>query len=195
MKTAGHLTGSMILLLLLLQPGTAAAAPRDPLTGCWEGTFMGDFRTVITFSSPALNQYSGNIQMFSGSQGIQDDPITDIVIRERTVTVRIPAKETSFTGGFNEEGTLLSGKFVFPDGSEHPLELARAGSIGGAPSSPEDLYSGYRAKQLDPEGMKEDLLALMESLRALQSYRYPAPCKIPATFHGVWPVPSPGRHV
>ena len=51
MKTTGKIERMMLLLLLLLTPGALYGAFQDPLAGQWEGNFMGDFRTVVSFST------------------------------------------------------------------------------------------------------------------------------------------------
>ncbi len=172
MKAAGTLTGTMLLLLLLLQPGTAAADPRDPLTGRWEGTFMGDFRTIIEFAVKEPDVYSGKILMFSGPQLIQDDPITEIRIHEYTVTFMIPAKESSFEGELTEETAALSGRFLFPDGSVHPIELVRTASSDGQATSSKSLYLEYHSKRLEPQAMKEDLHYLVTTLQEIHPRLY-----------------------
>jgi len=161
MKTAGLLFGPRLLLLLLLLPLVADAASQNPSTGRWEGNFMGDFRTVIQISC-SENRYTGTIRMYNGSQVIQNDPITDISLDGMKFTFRIPEKQTSFTGTFNEGFTLLSGKFIFPDGSEHPIEVEKSTRLIDADA---DRYREYLEKRFDPELLREDLRFLWQKLK------------------------------
>ena len=63
--------------------------------------------------------------MYSGDMQIQNDEISKISIENRSAYFYIADKETSFSGTFNEALTELSGKFVFPDKSEHPLVVQK----------------------------------------------------------------------
>jgi hypothetical protein len=164
MKTLGNLTGLTLLLLLQLLPGSVHAVPQDPYTGLWEGSFMGDFRTEILISS-SENGYSGKMMMYSGPQMIQDDPLTEISIEGMELTFQIPAKETSFIGQFNEEITALTGRFIFPDGSEHPLEVQKKTDRFPSEEATREKYLEYRNRRYEPESLKRDLFFLMERLK------------------------------
>ena len=169
MKTKGNRTANLSLLLLLLLsfqsqlPGSAQAVPSDPYPGFWEGSFMGDFRTVIRII-PSEKGYTGNIVMYSGPQMIQDDPITEISVEGDQLNFFIPAKETRFTGTFNKEITSVTGIFIFPDGSEHPIEVRKSPEDVG-PEASEEQYLELRNRLYDPSLLKEDLLYLVEQLK------------------------------
>jgi hypothetical protein len=113
---------------------------------------------------PAEKGYAGNIVMYSGRQIIQDDPITEISIEGNLLSFFIPAKETRFSGSFNEEITSLKGIFIFPDGSEHPFEVHRSPGNSVAVTS-EEQYLELRNSQYGPPLLREDLLYLVEQLK------------------------------
>lgn len=169
MKTAGAFVRTMLLLLLNFIISNSLQAFADPLTGVWEGNFMGDFRTVLEISSPSPGNYSGTIRMFNGPQMIQNDALSEIQGSGPELVFLIPAKETSFKGIIHEDSMTLSGQFIFPDGSEHPIELTRQLVGADNESESEDAgnanYEAYRQQQFTTEQMKEDLLFLMKSLQ------------------------------
>ncbi len=112
------------VLCLLYQP--AQAQSQDPFAGIWEGYFMKDFRTALLFDRGQDGAYVGKILMYSGENRIQDDELSDIRIEDRHLSFYIAAKETRYHGTFNEALTELSGSFIFPDQSEHPLVVRKA---------------------------------------------------------------------
>ena len=160
---------TMLLLLPLLFDTYSLQAQPDPLSGQWEGNFMEDFRTLLDITSPSAGVYSGTILMFSGPQMIQNDPLDEIRVTGLELTFLIPAKETSFKGRIDEDSITLSGQFLFPDGSEHPLVLIRRSNVlGNAVPERTENESGYRdyaERQLTPAEMREDLRYLVGSLR------------------------------
>ena len=129
--------------------------------GTWEGNFMNDFMTVIDFRSNDQNKIQGNIQMFAGNNLVQDDALSDINLTNSNLTFTIPAKETLFEGSFNDFGTELSGNFIFPDGSKHPISLKR--KLAEITTSHE--FSILKEKKFDVQDLQADLLFLYTSLK------------------------------
>lgn len=129
--------------------------------GTWEGIFMNDFMTVIDFRSNDQNKIQGNIQMFAGNNLVQDDALSDINLTNSNLTFTIPAKETLFEGSFNDFGTELSGNFIFPDGSKHPISLKR--KLAEITTSHE--FSILKEKKFDVQDLQADLLFLYTSLK------------------------------
>lgn len=93
--------------------------------GTWEGIFMNEFQTRISLHLNDASQIEGNIKMFANNTPIQDDQLEDIRLVNNGLTFSIPAKETTFKGRFNAPITILSGAFLFPDGSKHAIQLKR----------------------------------------------------------------------
>ena len=108
MKTAGTFRRMMLLPLLLLFNHTFSQPLTDPLTGQWEGKFMGDFRTLVEITSPSPGAYEGAIRMYQGPQMIQDDALSEIRLSGLSLEFQIPAKETAFTGRLSKDSTQLS---------------------------------------------------------------------------------------
>ncbi len=160
---------TMLLLLPLFFEIHSLQAQPDPFTGQWEGNFMEDFRTLLEISSPSPGVYSGTVRMFSGPQMIQNDLLDEIRVSGLELTFLIPAKETSFIGRINEDSTTLSGQFLFPDGSEHPLMLSRkmTGMESGKATvtDPVKEFRALTERALTPDEMKEDLQYLVTSLQ------------------------------
>jgi len=116
-------TGLITLWVLCLLYQHAQAQSPNAYAGIWEGNFMEQFKTVILLDQADESTYAGKILMYSGEERIQDDELTNISIKNNALSFYIAAKETSFKGTFNEKITELSGNFVFPDNSKHPLKV------------------------------------------------------------------------
>ncbi len=153
----------MIPVLLLLLGGGAVRA-QDPYAGTWEGTFMGQFKMMLRISVSPAENYSGNIMMYDNGNLIQDDPVSEIRIADHRLAFHIQAKETDFEGLFSREVTGLSGKFIFPDGSEHPVALRKKAEAAPSVTSPEDTYLERSRKKYSAAQVKEDLDSLMRGL-------------------------------
>ena len=123
MKTMGRITGFILTGLLLIITVNISAQGKDSFVGIWEGMFMNDFRTVIKLECDSTQKFSGRILMFDGTQQIQDDELFKISIEEYRLTYYIMAKETHYKGELNPSNGELSGFFIFPDDSEHPLTV------------------------------------------------------------------------
>ncbi|MEN8229740.1 MAG: hypothetical protein ABFS38_16380 [Bacteroidota bacterium] len=113
----------LTIAVLVLLSNTALS--QKQCTGNWEGKFMGDFRTLLKFDTSEENHYTGKIVMFSGTSIIQDDEISKVTLNDTRLSFRIEAKETDFKGDFSKDFSELSGHFIFPDGSEHPIALVK----------------------------------------------------------------------
>ena len=129
--------------------------------GTWEGFFMNDFKTIISFQETEDNQYTGNIKMLNIDAVIQDDEITQIVLDNQQLKFFIPAKETSYNGTFNEDKNALSGEFIFPDGSRHALNVSKK---AGESLNPIDVYREIKEKTFSNLQLKEDFSFLHFSL-------------------------------
>lgn len=157
-------TGLMCLWVLLLVYETTQA--QSPYTGIWEGNFMEQFKTVILLDQPAeRNSFAGKIIMFSGENRIQDDEISKITIENREISFYIAAKESYFKGSFNEAKTELSGHFIFPDNSRHPLTVSKyekdsAAVEANTPSLKESLKQSFPVEEL-----KSDFRDLIDKLK------------------------------
>jgi len=151
------------VLCLLYQP--AQAQPQDPYTGVWEGTFMNDFRTAILFDLQEDGEYAGKILMYSGENQIQNDEITRISIENGTLGFYIADKESTFSGTFNEALTELSGKFVFPDKSEHPLVVRKVQKNESTETSTLPAPKEQVRKKIPVDELKSDLQELINKLR------------------------------
>jgi hypothetical protein len=134
---------------------------QDNLTGAWEGIFMNDFRTVINFDSDREKEYFGNIKMFAQGNLIQDDKLEDIKLANNDLSFIIPAKETSFKGSFDKLKSELSGEFVFPDGSIHPIQLKRKLTE----EHTVEQFEAAKEKKFDPQDLRSDLSFLYSSLK------------------------------
>ncbi|MDB4584297.1 S41 family peptidase, partial [Draconibacterium sp.] len=141
-------------------------------SGSWEGVFMNDFNTKIEFNSEENNNYTGRIQMFSGGKVIQDDPISKINSTQHLLTFRIESKETDFKGKFNNDITELSGVFVFPDKSEHPLKLVRSTVPESSEEDSAESYWDLRNKKYPVDELTEDLMYLVDQLKEIHPALY-----------------------
>ena len=88
----------------------------------WGGYFMERFKMELQVQSSS-NGFTGRINMYDGAQMIQNDVIVDIILSDSSLSFYIPAKSTSFQGSFSHQQTQLSGNFIFPDNSRHPVQL------------------------------------------------------------------------
>ncbi len=116
-----YIVSSILLLVFSL------SYSQDHLAGTWEGSFMDNFRTVVELIRDNSSDLSGTIKMYSGADQIQNDNLTQIQLDQHTLTFYIPAKETWFKGILSEDFNTLSGQFIFPDQSEHSVQLQRKG--------------------------------------------------------------------
>ncbi len=151
------------VLCLLYQP--VQAQTQDPYKGIWEGKFMKEFRTAILLDITEDARYAGKILMYSGENQIQNDEITKISIENLKLTFYIAAKETSFRGTFNEELTELSGNFIFPDNSEHPLVVKKVQKGDSAETTTMPPQEKQVRKKIPVEQLKSDFRLLIDKLK------------------------------
>jgi len=150
-------------LCLLYQP--AQAQPQDPYTGIWEGSFMNDFKTALLLDLKDDGGYAGKILMYSGDNQIQNDEITRISIENGTLAFYIADKETTFSGSFNEALTELSGKFGFPDKSEHTLVVRKVQKDESTEAVTLPAQKKQVRKKIPVDELKSDLQHLINKLR------------------------------
>jgi len=151
------------VLCLLYQP--AQAQTQDPYTGIWEGSFMNDFKTALLLDLKDDGGYAGKILMYSGDNQIQNDEITKISIKNGTLGFYIAEKESTFNGTFNEALTELSGKFIFPDKSEHPLVVRKVQKDESAETTTPPAQQKQVRKKIPVDELKSDLKDLINKLR------------------------------
>jgi len=165
----------MTMALLLLLSNTAVS--QKQCTGSWEGTFMGDFRTILKLNISEENSYTGKIVMFSGSSIIQDDEISKIAINDTRLSFLIEAKESEFKGTFNEDFSELSGHFIFPDGSEHAIALCKKKDEEQSKTTSLQSYINLKEKRCSVEELRSDLIVLMEKLKEFHPQLYSYTCE------------------
>jgi hypothetical protein len=148
---------SGILFSLL---GIQAFCQQDNLEGNWEGMFMEQFKLEILFLSNENKNLSGNIKMYDGSTMIQDDELIEIEYDKQKISFMIPAKETAFEGKLNDNLSQFGGDFIFPDGSRHPVLVARKGPGNQVKGSSSVKSSNILTETFSPAQLKEDLIFL-----------------------------------
>ncbi|MEN8187796.1 MAG: S41 family peptidase [Bacteroidota bacterium] len=170
-----------ILVLFLL---SNISKSQSKFSGDWEGVFMKDFRVIINLNSSDDKSFTGKILMFSGSDQIQNDKISEIDLNGNNLTFLIKAKETLFKGVFNEEVTELSGNFIFPDGSEHPLVVHKEAKVVQQGIASEEKFIELKNKKYPVEQLKEDLNFLIDKLKELHPQLYSYTSK--ESFEDIW---------
>lgn len=164
MKKQHKLANYRYLLLLLFCSVFENTHAQSLYSGQWEGIFMEQFKTALLLQHTANNLYSGSIRMFDGNNMIQDDEISRISITGKNLEFRIEAKQTDFSGSFAEDHSELSGNFIFPDQSRHPITLRRV--VENNAENESDLTfsemqcTGFRAAKL-----RSDLDFLIQTLK------------------------------
>ena len=115
-----------VLACIIMFSNISAQDSMKTISGTWEGVFWEEYETRIHFNSADPDFPSGSIEMFDSQSQIQDDPLSKIKLDGRHLTFYIPAKETEFEGILDETFSELAGKFIFPDGSEHPFSAKKS---------------------------------------------------------------------
>ena len=174
MKKLNYISKIGLITYWALLPWCLSAQTQDPYTGIWEGNFMEQFKTVILLDQSDASGYAGKIIMYSGENRIQDDELSKIILEDRTLSFYIASKESSFKGTFNEMNTELSGNFIFPDNSKHPLTVRKFEKDSVAveattPSLKESLKLSFPAEELKSE-FRELINKLKEYHPRLYSY-------------------------
>lgn len=124
MKTKNYFSRHNLSVFVLLLISFSRLEAQNLSSSTWEGYFMNDYRTVLKFID-SDEVMSGTVQMFSGDNMIQNDRLSEIEIVGNSLSFYIEAKETQFKGKFEADHTILTGNFIFPDGSRHPFSAER----------------------------------------------------------------------
>jgi hypothetical protein len=128
MKSLNRYAGILLTGILALITADLKAQGEKSFMGSWEGMFMNDYRTLIQFECDTAQKISGRILLWDGEQQIQDDELFKISIQENKLSFYIMAKETHYKGELNPGNGELTGIFIFPDDSEHPLTVKKTDS-------------------------------------------------------------------
>lgn len=168
MKTSSTLRFYLKMSLFLMIFPFFKSAAQAGIEGNWEGTFMNDFKAMVHFIADDQNQFAGNIKMFAGENKIQDDPIINVNLFGENISFFIPAKETTFEGNFNQAMTELSGVFIFPDGSKHPIQLTKGKDI----KDPVEQNNRFKNQYFTLEELRTDLAFLYLNLKKYHPQLY-----------------------
>lgn len=171
MKKQGFFRTIIFVVMLAVLNNAVMAQSKNLYVGDWEGKFMGDFTAIIKLYIDDRGDFNGNILMYAGDNQIQNDHLSKISLVDDQLTFFIPAKETQFEGSFNEEKVKLSGDFVFPDGSKHPITVFKPDSNQNVPPSTSESCLELKQKKYSQEELKDDLNFLMNKL--LESHPQP----------------------
>ncbi len=172
MKTEYKTTTIITLVILFFTVVIPAFCSQDKLEGLWEGLFMKQFRMEIHLLETEDMKLSGKIKMFDGSTMVQDDEIDNIVYDNRMISFMIPAKETTFDGQFNEDLSELKGDFVFPDGSRHPVQVAKKKLDNLSKASSTVISEKILNEEFSPAQLEEDLTFLRGHLSEIHPQYY-----------------------
>lgn len=124
--------------------------------GVWSGSFMDNFQLKLDIDSDT----SGALTTSLGDVILAIDTIKIRFLNDEICSFELPEKKTSFNGKFMEDGEVISGKLIFPDGTVHLFTGHKVNN-----SVPEIKQLSYNVKQLSLEQQKEDLLYLSEKLK------------------------------
>jgi len=158
-------SGLTTLWVLCLLYQHAQAQTQNAYTGMWEGNFMDQFKTVILLDETEESSYAGKIIMYSGENRIQDDELSKITLENQTLSFYIASKESSFKGKFNETNTELSGNFIFPDNSLHPLTVRKYDKDNAEVETNASSIKERQKLYFPVEELKSDFKDLVNKLR------------------------------
>ncbi len=164
MKTKLKISRIISLIMLLFALNHNAFCSQDSIEGVWEGIFMQQFRVEIFFSENGEEGLSGKIKMYDGSLLIQDDEINNIQYEKNMLSFMIPAKETAFKGQVSPDLSELNGDFIFPDGSHHPVYVAKKTTNTLVESSLPSIDGSILEKRYSASQLEEDLQFLRSHL-------------------------------
>ena len=125
MTTLNKYLGRSVFAISVLCMMSQFVNAQHQAEGTWQGYFMEDFKTLVKLECSEEDSHSGSIRMFDGMGEIQNDKLSKITMESTSLSFYIDAKETEFEGTFNEDFTELSGNFIFPDQSLHPIKLRK----------------------------------------------------------------------
>ena len=115
-KTFGMLF-SLVMILILVLPGTGQAQDGKPFMGIWEGAIVGggmELEIILDLSLDENQQLTGNIDV--PAQGATDIPLGAFQIEGKKVSFIIDDPnaqgDPTFNGELSEDGTVLSGAFA-----------------------------------------------------------------------------------
>ena len=166
-KEANKNLDSFILVSILalnILYATSAFCQINPI-GIWDGNFMDNFRISLVINSDT----SGTIKTFSFDEVIQNDVIKILTLNNEVCSFEIPVKRTIFNGKFIDDGEIIDGKFIFPDGSVHQFT---GGKVKNAIPDQENL--SFTLNQISQKQQYDDLLYLFEKIKTYhpQLYNY-----------------------
>jgi hypothetical protein len=145
---------------------------QSQIQGNWNGKFMNDFKTIVEISLDENNNLSGTIKMFIGPDLIQDDLISNISISQNILKFRIDAKDTEFRGELNGDFSEITGAFIFPDKSEHPLKLVKSDANDLYAGSSTESFRELKDKKYSTNELKEDFDFFVAKLKELHPQLY-----------------------
>lgn len=166
-KEANKNLDSFILVSILalnILYATSAFCQINPI-GIWDGNFMDNFRISLVINSDT----SGTIKTFSFDEVIQNDVIKILTLNNEVCSFEVPVKRTIFNGKFIDDGEIIDGKFIFPDGSVHQFT---GGKVKNAIPDQENL--SFTLNQISQKQQYDDLLYLFEKIKTYhpQLYNY-----------------------
>lgn len=173
MKTTQSISRFNFTTIIILLTLNSSLLAQNLCTGTWEGYFMNDFRTILSFTQTG-KVISGKIKMYSGDRLLQDDALTKINENGSDLTFYIEAKQTRYNGSFSENKLILSGNFLFPDGSEHPFTAQKLNPDESRPEMKQTTQAAGGMPEYTPDQLQADLESLVTLLRENHPclYRY-----------------------
>jgi hypothetical protein len=154
---------------------------KKAVKGFWEGTFLPESGMNLTlafqFEVDPESEQSGRVLLWDGEVQIQDDQLSDIRHDGPRLAFRIPAKGTTFTGELVADGERLVGRFGFPDGSQHEVDVARVAGLRYARTMPSSVEHGQSlVLEISRAEAQEDIRFLMSVI----AREHPAPYRFVA---------------
>ncbi|NNE48108.1 MAG: hypothetical protein HKN37_15765, partial [Rhodothermales bacterium] len=123
------------------------------------------------------SEQSGRVLLWDGEVQIQDDELSEIRHDGPRLAFRIPAKGTTFTGELVADGERIAGRFGFPDGSQHEVDVARVAGLRYARTMPSSVEDGQSlVLEISRAEAKEDVQFLMSVI----AREHPAPYRFVA---------------
>jgi hypothetical protein len=162
MKTLRRI--SVILFAMILVENQVAYADFNVLSGTWCGIFMDQFKIELRFSDLNGGNYQGQIRMYDGSNQIQDDTLTAVLLKDDNISFFIQAKGTDFHGVVDFDHMKMEGEFTFPDGSTYPLIVDKNSDDDNFNETTTSQNGEKLDKKYTPSQLKEDISFLRENL-------------------------------
>ncbi len=158
---------------LLLSAGCATEDPApewDRVVGFWEGAFMPEsgmnLTLVLHLFRDADERPQARVLLWEDSTQIQDDPLTRIRLNEDALSFYIEAKDTPFEGTLHPDSLRIEGRFLFPDGSAHPVRVRKVErpSLGDLRADSSLEFKDALHAVFTPAQLQEDLRFLRQAL-------------------------------